>query len=247
LSNVRALEATRLAKFALWSKNFLKSILRDEREKLIKDLDFYQTKNQHELDIFLKKYVQVFEIRFVTYCMSIDRVQYAQMWFIDDIFDVWNWKYDFFVENFFWEFFKNVLQKHIASQKLRMFDVDQKFKKLKQRSKQFVSQLCAHFDNLENQFSTMFSKHQSMNNLLFAFHSYIHDEIIRKHENCITKMQMKETILFIKCIELNFDMSKRYRRENSQNLKRSRSQITINKSIAHASSRRFNSVERERD
>jgi hypothetical protein len=34
--------------------------------------------------------------------MNIDRVQYAQMWLIDDIFDVWNRKYDFFVENSFW-------------------------------------------------------------------------------------------------------------------------------------------------
>jgi hypothetical protein len=88
MSSSRASEATCFAKFALWSKNFLKSILRDEREKLIKDFDFYQTKNQHELNIFLKKCVQVFEIRFVMYRINIDRVQYAQMWFIDDIFDV---------------------------------------------------------------------------------------------------------------------------------------------------------------
>jgi hypothetical protein len=74
MSNARASEATRFAKFALWSKNFLKNILRDEREKLIKDLDFYQTKNQHELDIFLRKCVQVFEIRFVTYRMNMNRV-----------------------------------------------------------------------------------------------------------------------------------------------------------------------------
>jgi hypothetical protein len=101
MSSARASEATRFAKFALWSKNFFKSILRNEREKLIKDFDFYQTKNQHEFDIFLKKCVQVFEIRLVTYRMNIDRVQYAQMWLTDDIFDVWNRKYDFFVENSF--------------------------------------------------------------------------------------------------------------------------------------------------
>ncbi len=128
-----------------------------------------------------------------------------------------------------------------------MIDVDQKFKKLKQCSKQFVSQLCAHFDNLENQFLTMLSKHQRTNNLFFVLHSYIRDEVIRKHENCITRMQIKEAILLIKRIELDFDMSKRYRRKNLQNLKRSRSQITINKSIAHASSRCFNSIERERE
>ncbi len=93
----------------------------------------------------------------------------------------------------------------------------------------------------------MFSKHQRTNNLFFTFHSYIRDEVIRKHENCITKMQMKEAILFIKRIKLNFDMSKRYRRKDFQNLKRSKSQITINRSIARALSRHFNSIERERD
>ncbi len=77
MSSARASEATRLAKFALWSKNSFKSILHNEREKLIKDLDFYQIKNQHELNIFFKKCVQVFKIRFVTYGMNIDRVQYA--------------------------------------------------------------------------------------------------------------------------------------------------------------------------
>ncbi len=58
---------------------------------------------------------------------------------------------------------------------------------------------------------------------------------------------MKEAILFIKRIKLNLDMSKRYRRKNFQNLKRSKSQITINKSIARMLSRRFNSIKRERD
>jgi hypothetical protein len=124
MSNARASKTTRFAEFALWSKNFLKNILQNEREKLIKDLDFYQTKNQHKLDIFLRKCVQVFEIRFVTYHMNIDRVQYAQIWFIDDIFNVWSQKYDFFVQNFFWKFFKNVFQEHITSQKFRIFDVD---------------------------------------------------------------------------------------------------------------------------
>ncbi len=93
----------------------------------------------------------------------------------------------------------------------------------------------------------MLSKHQRTNNLFFVLYSYIRDKVIRKHENCITKMQMKKATLFIKRIELNLDMSEQYRRKNFQNLKRSKSQITINKSIARASSRRFNSIERERD
>jgi hypothetical protein len=45
MSSARASEATRFAKFALWSKNSFRNILWDKREKLIKNLDFYQAKN----------------------------------------------------------------------------------------------------------------------------------------------------------------------------------------------------------
>jgi hypothetical protein len=110
-----------------------------------------------------------------------------------------------------------------------------------------VSQLCAHFDNLENQLSTMFLKHQRTNNLFFVVYLYICDEVIRKHENYIIKIQRKKTILFIKRIEFNLDMSKRYRRKNSQNLKRSKSQITINKLIAYTLLCHLNSIKRKRD
>ncbi len=89
----------RLAEFALWSEDTLRNVLRDERDKLVKDPDFYQAKNQHELDIFLRKCMQVFEIRLVTYRMNIDRVQYAQMWLTGDIFDVWNRKYESLLED----------------------------------------------------------------------------------------------------------------------------------------------------
>jgi hypothetical protein len=52
--NTQTLKTTCFAKFMLWLKNSLKNILRDEREKWIKSFDFYQTKNQYELNIFLK-------------------------------------------------------------------------------------------------------------------------------------------------------------------------------------------------
>jgi hypothetical protein len=95
-----------LIEFVLWFENLLRNILRDERNKVVKESDFYQTKNQHELNIFLRKCMQIFEIRFVTYRRDLDRVQYAQMWFIDDIFDVWYCKYESMNEDFFWKLFK---------------------------------------------------------------------------------------------------------------------------------------------
>jgi hypothetical protein len=78
----------------------------------------------------------------------------------------------------------------------------------------------------------------------FAMRSYA---IIQKHKNCTTKIQIEKTIVLIKRIESNFDMSNRYRRENFQNLSRSRSQITMRKFSARVTSRRFTSMSRERD
>jgi hypothetical protein len=98
------------------------------RLRFVKDPDFYQAKNQHELDIFLRKCMQVFEVRPVTYRMDIDRVQYAQMWLTGDIFDVWDRKYEPLVEEPTWELFKETLQEHLAPQRLRMLDVGQKSK-----------------------------------------------------------------------------------------------------------------------
>jgi hypothetical protein len=43
--------------------------------------------------------MQIFEIRSVIYRMNLDRVQYTQMWLTNNIFDVWNRKYEFLNEN----------------------------------------------------------------------------------------------------------------------------------------------------
>jgi hypothetical protein len=145
------------------------------------------------------------------------------MWLTDDIFNVWIRRYEFLNENSIWKFFKKTFQKHFVFQRLCLINVNQRFKKLKQRFKQSMSQLCAHLNNLKNQFSKRFHEHQRASYLLFALHFYIRDAIIQKHENCTTKMQIKETALFIERIKSNFDMSNRYRRETSQNVNRSRS------------------------
>ncbi len=109
MSNARASKTIRLIEFVLWFENVLRNLLRDKRSKVVKKFDFYQTKIQHELNIFFRKCMQVFEVRFVIYRMNFDRVQYAQMWLTDDIFDVWSRRYEFLNENSIWEFFKKTL------------------------------------------------------------------------------------------------------------------------------------------
>jgi hypothetical protein len=77
MSNARVSKTIRLIEFFSWFENILRNILRDKRSKVVKEFDFYQTKNQYELNIFLRKCMQIFEIRFVIYRMNLDRVQYT--------------------------------------------------------------------------------------------------------------------------------------------------------------------------
>jgi hypothetical protein len=143
MSSARASKTICLTEFVLWFENLLRNILRDERSKIVKKSDFYQTKNQHELNIFLRKCMQIFEIRLVTYRRDLDRVQYAQMWLTNDIFDVWYRKYESMNENLSWKLFKETLQKHFASQRLRIINMKQKLKELKQRLTIHVAVVCA--------------------------------------------------------------------------------------------------------
>ncbi len=70
------------------------------------------------------------------------------------------------------------------------------------------------FEQFKKSISERFHENQRTSHLFFIFHSYIRDAIIRKHENCTTKTQIEKTIVLIKKIKSNFDMSNRYRREN---------------------------------
>jgi hypothetical protein len=74
MSNARASKTICLIEFVLWFENVLRNILRDERSKIVKKFDFYQTKIQYELNIFFRKCMQVFEVRFMIYRMNLDRV-----------------------------------------------------------------------------------------------------------------------------------------------------------------------------
>jgi hypothetical protein len=52
MSNVYVLKTIRLIEFILWFQNVLQNIFRNERNKIVKKFNFYQTKIQHKLNIF---------------------------------------------------------------------------------------------------------------------------------------------------------------------------------------------------
>jgi hypothetical protein len=74
MSNARASKTICLIEFVLWFENVFRNIFRDEHNKIVKKFNFYQTKIQHKLNIFLRKCMHVFKLRFVIYRMNLDRV-----------------------------------------------------------------------------------------------------------------------------------------------------------------------------
>jgi hypothetical protein len=125
-------------------------------------------------------------IRFVIYRMNLDRVQYAQMWLTNDIFNVWNRRYESLNENSIWKFFKKTFQKHFIFQRFHLINVSQRFKELKQRFKQLVSQLCAHLNHLKNQFSDDFI---NINVQIICFSHYIFIFVMQSYESMKTAWQ----------------------------------------------------------
>ena len=96
-----------------------------------------------------------------------------------------------------------ILQKHFAWQRIRLFNVDKKFKKIKQRFKQFVNVLTIHINSFKNQFSKRFSNFIRINYLIFVFHDYIQQIIIKKQKFCTIREQIEKITFFIEHIEFN--------------------------------------------
>jgi hypothetical protein len=62
--------------------------MKDKRNKIIKNSDTYKSKKQIELNYFLRRCNQNFEICSVIYRLNLDRVLYAQQFLVEKFFDV---------------------------------------------------------------------------------------------------------------------------------------------------------------
>jgi hypothetical protein len=205
----------RLKQMSELSAKKISNAMKDERNKIIKNSDTYKSKKQIELDYFLRRCNQNFEIRSVIYRLDLDRVLYAQQFLVEEFFDVWCRKRErLSSEIITWELFAFILQEHIVSQRIRMLNVSKKLRDCRQRLKQTMTQLIAYIDSLENQLFFMSSKYVRVNQLLFFLHDHIQVVIIRKQESCNTRLEVEKTALLIERTEKNLMMSNQFRREN---------------------------------
>jgi hypothetical protein len=78
----------RLKQMSKLSAKKISNVMKDERNKIIKNSDTYKNKKQIELDYFLRRCNQNFEIRSVIYRLDLDRVLYAQQFLVKEFFDV---------------------------------------------------------------------------------------------------------------------------------------------------------------
>jgi hypothetical protein len=66
----------------------ISNVMKNKRNKIIKNLDIYKSKKQIELNYFLRRCNQDFEIRSVIYRLDLNRVLYVQQFFVKEFFDV---------------------------------------------------------------------------------------------------------------------------------------------------------------
>ena len=97
------------------------------------------------------------------------------------------------------------LQKKLKSKHLRLLNIDEQLKKLKQRSDQIVSKLIFYLKSLEDQLSERSSKMQKHNNLLHFLHDYLQKVIIRVNFQNKNRVKLIEAARVIERVKSKLD------------------------------------------
>jgi hypothetical protein len=84
----KSMMIARLKQISELSAKKISNAMKNERNKIIKNSETYRSKKQTELDFFIRRCNQNFEIRSVIYRLDLDRVLYAQQFLVDESFDV---------------------------------------------------------------------------------------------------------------------------------------------------------------
>ena len=128
------------------------------REKLYRMMNFkrYFDENQQNLKKFLRECATTFQMKSLIYKKNLIRMIYAQNFLFDRSTEKWYIRSNF--QNYFWEIFLKFLQNDIQSTHLRIIDVVDFIKKLKQKADQSMNELIMIFISFEKNFSKIFTK-----------------------------------------------------------------------------------------
>ena len=124
-------------------------------------------------------------MKFLIYKKNLIRMIYAQDFLFDRSIEKWYIRSNF--QNYFWEIFLKFLQNDIQSIHLRIIDVADFIKKLKQRADQSMNELIMIFISFEKNFSKILTKIQRHFNLFHAMHDFLKRTLLKVDRQRIIK------------------------------------------------------------
>ncbi len=200
-----------------------------QKKKLFKIVNFKKYKNiiQHDLNIFIQKCNEMFEIRRNIYANDKDKILFARS-FLDDV-STKNWKRHQKTINLTaisWFEFVDFLQKHLNLKHFKLLKINAKLKKIRQLNKQSIIDLIVYLNNLKMQMSEDFSNYQKYFNLMKTLHFYLKVAIIKRINAIIFRTELKEIVRLTKKIESISNHIKKIKKSYSiENIKQHRFQF----------------------
>jgi hypothetical protein len=183
-------------------------IMRHERYLNIIKSEIYKSNSSQKLNIFIKVWQMMFDVRSVIYENDLHRINFVKF-LLSNIVSKFDWvwqRYRLRLDETaksisFWKQFCDFLRKQINLIKLRITIVEQKIKLLHQRNNQSIVQLIAYLEALKKQWFELISNNLRTSNLLLVLHEYFRKKIVRKNVNVASRKIVKEIARQIKAMK----------------------------------------------
>ncbi len=189
-----------------------------QKKKLFKIVNFkkYRDIIQHDLNTFIRKFNEIFEIRRNIYANDKDKILFARS-FLDDV-SAKNWKrhqktIDLIATS--WFEFVDFLQEHLNLKHLKLLEINARLKKIRQLNEQSITDLIVYLNNLEMQMSEKLSNYQKYFNLMKTLHFYLKIAITRQINAIVFRVELEKIVRLTKKIESISNHIKKTKKSNS--------------------------------
>jgi hypothetical protein len=200
-----------------------------QKKKLFKIVNFKKYKNitQHDLNIFIREYNKMFEIRRNIYANDKDKILFARSFL--DVVSTKDWKRHqktIDLSAISWFEFIDFLQKHLNLKHFRLLEINAKLKKIREINEQSIIDLIVYLNNLKMQISEKLSNYQKYLNLMKILHFYLKIAIIRRINAIMFKAELKKIVRLTKKTESISNHIKKIKKSYSiENIKQHRFQL----------------------
>ncbi len=189
-----------------------------QKKKLFKIVNFkkYKSITQHDLNIFIRKCNEIFEIRRNTYANDKDKIFFAKSLFDDVSTKDWerHQKTIVLIAISLFEFV-DFLQEYLNFKYFRLFKINAKLKKIRELNEQLIIDLIVYLNNLKMQMSKKLSNYQKYFNLMKILHFYLKVAIIRRINFIVFRVELKKIVRLTNKIESISNHIKKIKKSNS--------------------------------